>query len=113
MRRILRVFIVVFAFEGLLAAQSEKLDKALQKQIKKSQTNGNSGPGSGNSGPGKGNANARVRVIIQTAGDPDSTGLSDFVNKHGKVLHKFRVFSGIAAELPLTAIQQAAAHSRV
>src|SRR5215470_10766449 len=113
MRRILVVFILVFAFEGLLAAESDKLDKALQKQIKKSQTNGNSGQGSPNSGPGNGTANGKVRVIIQTDGDPDSSGVTEFVNKQGKVLYKFRVLSGIAAELPLPAVVHAAAHSRV
>src|SRR2546426_3969723 len=107
MRRILTVLILLFAFTGpIAAAESGKFDKALDKKVKDFKKGVTSDKDKGNNG--------KVRVIIQTTGDPDSTGVSDYVRKNqGRVLNKFGSFPGIAAELPLSALENAASHSAV
>jgi serine protease AprX len=99
MRRILAIVIFLLAFGSPLAAQSKKFDSELQKKNKHS----------------KGNNGQKVKVIITTTGaDPDVAGVSDHVRKHqGKVLGKFRHFPGISVEMPLSALENAAAHSAV
>jgi serine protease AprX len=108
MRRILVVLALLLTFGGLLEAQPGKLDSALQRKLRDLHANGNSGPSSG-----QGNG-LRVRVIIQTNGDPDKTGVSDYVRKRGgNVSHKFVSFPGIVADLPLAEVANAAAQSAV
>jgi serine protease AprX len=103
MRRILAIFIFLFAFGSPLAAHPKKFDSELQKKTQKSKGKGNA------------NGNQKVKVIITTTGgDPDAAGVSDHVRKHqGKVLGKFRHFPGIVVEMPLSALENAADHSAV
>src|SRR5690349_16679770 len=103
MRRILTALILLFAFTGPLAAESSKFDKALDKKVNDSKK--------GDKDKNKGDE--KVRVIIQTTGDPDSTGVTEDVKKNGKVCKQFSIFPGLAAELPVSAQEHAASNSAV
>jgi serine protease AprX len=112
MRRILAVFIFLIAFGGALEAAS-KFDKALDKKVQDFNKEKDKNKGS-DKGKGKDKGKETVRVIIQTLGDPDGTGVSEEVQKrHGRVFHKFWSFRGIAAELPLEELENASKHRGV
>src|SRR5436190_11341628 len=105
MRRILTVLIMFFAFGGMLSAEPRKLDKALEKKINAFKK--------GPSGDDKKSTqdNRKVRVIIQTYGDPQGSGVADHVQKKlGKVLYNFNSFNGILAELDISALEDTAEH---
>src|SRR5262245_19538958 len=112
MRRILTVLVMLVAFEGMLAAQSSKFDSDLSRRNRDFK-NGNSGSNKSKD-KDKDKDNGKVRVIIQTDGDPDSSGATGHVTKNGgKVLGKFSGFPGFVAELPLAALENASSHSRI
>jgi len=114
MRRILTVLIMLVAFEGMLAAQSSKFDSDLSRRNRDFK-NGNSGKSKDeDKGKDKDKDNGKVRVIIQTDGDPDASGATGHVTKNGgKVLGKFSGFPGFVAEIPLAALENASSHSRI
>jgi serine protease AprX len=110
MKRIFAAIVIMLMSVGMLAAQSSKLDKALDKKVKEFKNNGNSGKDK----EGKAADKEKVRVIIQTTGDPDAAGVSEFVTKKdGKLLQKFESFSGIAAEISLEELENTASQSAV
>jgi serine protease AprX len=77
------------------------LDKALDKKVNDFKNGNKSGPN-------------KVRVIIRTTGDPDLTGVTNLVLKNnGKVWRRFTSFPGLAAELPISALENASSHSAV
>src|SRR5262245_42781233 len=116
MRRILTVLVMLVAFEGMLAAQSSKFDSDLSRRNRDFK-NGNSGKSKDedkSKDKDKDKDNGKVRVIIQTDGDPDASGATGHVTKNGgKVLGKFSGFPGFVAEIPLAALENASSHSRI
>src|SRR5262245_5895419 len=102
MRRILTILVFILAATSAFGAPASKLDQALEKKVKDSSSNS-----------GLNNGTVKVRVIIRTTGgDPDRTGVTDQVVKNnGKVSRKFSSFPGLAAELPITAVQNVASNS--
>jgi serine protease AprX len=103
MRKILGALIVLLACAGMLSAQNSKLDGALDRKVRDFKKSGNSDRGNG-----------PVKVIIQTNGDPDASGVSALIRgKGGRVSSKFSIFQGIAAELPLAVIESVAAQSAI
>src|SRR2546428_7983815 len=103
MRRFFAVLIFLFAFGGVIEAQPRKVDRAIERTIKDYKAD--------KSGKSKSD---KVRVIIQTNGDPDATGVSnDVQKKQGKILHKFGSFPGIAAELSIDEIENTAANRAI
>jgi serine protease AprX len=104
MRRILTILTFIVAVSSAFGAPPPKFDKGLQKKVDDSKKGGSN----------QGKANGTVRVIIQTTGDPDTTGVTDQVKKNqGKVLGRFRSFPGLVVEMPITAVENASSHSAV
>ena len=60
---------------------------------------------------GKKPGSDKVRVIIQTVGDPDVRGVSDVVSKAGgKAVQKFGTFDGLVAEVPVSQLERVRNH---
>ncbi len=98
MRRTFIVLLMVMMTSGLAMAAPKNFDQSLQKRIDDFKR-------------GKKNGPDKVRVIIQTAGDPDEQGISNEVLKGGgKAFGKFETFGGLAAEIPVSQLEKMSSH---
>jgi serine protease AprX len=117
LRRTVLCLVIFFLSVGTLAAQSgRKFDRALEERVKKARdSRGKSKSGSkGQGSAGSGSAVEKVRVIIQSDGDPDGGGVSEHVRKNrGAVGHKFETFAGMAVEIPVDDLETLSSHSKI
>ena len=98
MKRILVLLAIFLLACGSGLAGPRNFDKSLEKQIEDYKK-------------GKKTGSDKVRVIIQTLGDPDSQGVSGEVGRNGgKTVHKFETFDGIAAEIPVSQLEKLGGH---
>src|SRR5688572_23358697 len=98
MRKFWCLLIAILVINGFAFAESNKVDRALQER----QKSRNQGDKSGAD---------RVRVIIQTSGDPDAQGVSDALEKAGgRKDQKFETFSGLAGEMSVDEIEKLSRH---